>query len=76
MTPQQWIAAANMVQRRGERLRVVPVTVQAYELRLPDGTALSYVDHPMPRAFRSVDQAVTAVDRFDLSTDATALQLP
>lgn len=66
MTPQQWVAAANMVQRRGERLQLRLVLAPAWVLSLPDGTMLSYTDGTATRNFRSSEQAMATIARFDL----------
>lgn len=67
LPPQQWIAAANMVQRRGEMLRVEVAQGTVVYLALPDGTRLSYVNALEARAFRNVEQAHTALRSYALA---------
>lgn len=67
LPPAQWVAAANMVVRRGQQIKIARVTVEAYTLELPDGTALAYRNDAQPRAFRSADQAQATLQTFNLT---------
>lgn len=73
MTPQQWVAAANMVQRRGEKIQLRQILAPAWILQLPDGTQLSYTDGTATRHFRSADQARATFARFGLDQSGLIL---
>lgn len=64
MTPQEWVAALNMAQRRGEHVNIVRVQVEAWQLQLQDGTPWPYNDASGPRAFRSAAQAYATLATF------------
>lgn len=54
--------------------KIVAVTVTAYQLQLPDGTALGYVNDASPRNFRDPYQATKAF--LNLGFDASVLTQP
>ena len=70
LDPQQWVAALNMAQRRGEHVRIRLVRVNAWQLQLQDGTPLPYGDASGPRAFRSSEQAYTTLTSFGVTVQA------
>jgi hypothetical protein len=74
LPPHEWIAAANMAQRRGEKLVVRRVVSIAYNLELPDGTAIAYRTLAMPRNYRDIDQAMTAIDTYSLDPKSVVLE--